>query len=101
MRFARALEDARPDVLTLDDRTVPSPRVPRLRPGRRGSERRPSVFVRAVWRAWAAAVPRGAVTGEEGGGGDVVDRLERLAALHRGGALTDAEYARAKQRLLG
>lgn len=30
----------------------------------------------------------------------LVSELERLAALHQGGALTDAEYAHAKQRLL-
>lgn len=31
----------------------------------------------------------------------LVDELERLAALHRGGALTDDEFALAKRRLLG
>ena len=34
-------------------------------------------------------------------GGDSVERLERLAALHRSGALTDEEFAAAKARLLG
>jgi hypothetical protein len=34
-------------------------------------------------------------------GGDSIDRLERLAALHRSGALTDEEFAAAKARLLG
>ena len=34
-------------------------------------------------------------------GGDPVERLERLAALHRSGALTDEEFAAAKARLLG
>lgn len=29
-----------------------------------------------------------------------LDELERLAKLHAGGALTDAEFAQAKQRLL-
>ncbi len=36
-----------------------------------------------------------------GRGADLVTRLERLAALHRAGDLTDTEYARAKQALLG
>jgi hypothetical protein len=34
-------------------------------------------------------------------GGDPVERLERLAALHASGALTDEEFAAAKARLLG
>jgi hypothetical protein len=34
-------------------------------------------------------------------GGGMVAELERLAVLHRDGALTAAEYARAKERLLG
>ncbi len=34
-------------------------------------------------------------------GGDRVAQLERLAALHASGALTDDEFAREKQRLLG
>src|SRR3954454_2277091 len=34
-------------------------------------------------------------------GGDAIERLERLAALHRSGALTDEEFAAAKARLLG
>jgi hypothetical protein len=34
-------------------------------------------------------------------GGDSVERLERLAVLHRSGALTDEEFAAAKARLLG
>ncbi|WP_028065016.1 SHOCT domain-containing protein [Solirubrobacter soli] len=34
-------------------------------------------------------------------GVDSVERLERLAALHRSGALTDEEFAAAKARLLG
>lgn len=33
--------------------------------------------------------------------GDPVERLERLAELHQGGALTDEEFAAAKRRLLG
>jgi hypothetical protein len=99
VRFARALQAARPGALVLDDRTTPSARVPRLRPGTPGSERRPGVFVRAVWRAWTAS-GEGSGPGASGGA-DLVDRLERLAALHRDGALTGAEYARAKARLLG
>jgi Short C-terminal domain len=34
------------------------------------------------------------------GGHDVVDELSRLADLHRSGALTDDEFAKAKKRLL-
>ena len=34
-------------------------------------------------------------------GGYLVERLERLAALHASGALTDEEFAAAKARLLG
>ncbi|MGW4897992.1 SHOCT domain-containing protein [Kitasatospora sp. NPDC004240] len=34
-------------------------------------------------------------------GGDLLDQLERLAALHTAGALTDEEFTRAKQRLIG
>ena len=40
----------------------------------------------------------GAVRGS--GGGGLVDDLERLAGLHASGALTDQEFAAAKQRLL-
>ncbi|MFB7662468.1 SHOCT domain-containing protein [Kitasatospora sp. NPDC056138] len=32
---------------------------------------------------------------------DLLDQLERLAALHACGALTDEEFSRAKQRLIG
>ncbi|GAA2841962.1 SHOCT domain-containing protein [Kitasatospora sp. CM 4170] len=34
-------------------------------------------------------------------GADLLDQLERLAALHTAGALTDEEFSRAKQRLIG
>ncbi|MCG6496514.1 SHOCT domain-containing protein [Kitasatospora sp. A2-31] len=34
-------------------------------------------------------------------GADLLDQLERLAALHGAGALTDEEFSRAKQRLIG
>ncbi len=37
---------------------------------------------------------------EHGSGSDSVDRLERLAALHAGGSLTDEEFAAAKRELL-
>lgn len=32
---------------------------------------------------------------------DPLDRLEKLAALHERGVLTDAEFAREKQKILG
>lgn len=99
-RFARALADTHPGALVLDDRTVASARVPRLHPGTPGSDARPGVFARAVWHGPTG--PRettGRGPGTSGGAG-LVDRLERLAALHRDGALTDDEYARAKAHLL-
>jgi len=96
-RFARALHAARPGSVVVDDRTVPSPRVPRLRPGQPGTERRPGVFARALWRV----VGRGPATASTAAGGDLVAQLERLAALHRAGDLDAAEFARAKARLLG
>ncbi|MEU9042099.1 MULTISPECIES: SHOCT domain-containing protein [unclassified Kitasatospora] len=47
----------------------------------------------------AAAAPTDpAALGE---GEQLVDRLERLAALHASGALTEDEFTRAKQRLIG
>ncbi|WP_454043918.1 SHOCT domain-containing protein [Cellulosimicrobium sp. Marseille-Q8652] len=94
VRFARALRDAHPGAVTIDDRTAPSPRTPRLHTAARGSDGRPGVFARTLWHARAASAPGGTAP-------DLVDRLERLAALHRAGDLTDAEYARAKARLLG
>lgn len=36
-----------------------------------------------------------------GPGDSRIDQLERLAALHRSGALTDAEFAAEKQRIVG
>lgn len=57
----------------------------------------------------AAAMAGGPVPGSPmapptppgGPAGDVVSQLERLAALHRSGALTDQEFAAQKARLLG
>ncbi|MEU9074850.1 SHOCT domain-containing protein [Kitasatospora sp. NPDC004745] len=46
----------------------------------------------------AASAP---VPAEADAGGQLVDQLERLAALHRSGALTDEEFTRAKARLIG
>jgi hypothetical protein len=34
-------------------------------------------------------------------GGSMVDEIQRLATLHQQGALSDTEFAAAKQRLLG
>ena len=94
-RFADALRTAHPDTVTIDDRTVPSARTPRLRTDTRGSRRRPGVFARALWHVRTA-------TGRDGEArADLVDALERLAALDREGALTTAEYTLAKARLLG
>lgn len=49
--------------------------------------------------AAAPQVPASAPLSPSGPG--LVDDLERLAALHRSGALTAVEYAEAKKRLLG
>jgi Short C-terminal domain len=43
----------------------------------------------------------GASNGSATNGAAFVDELARLAELHRSGALSDAEFAQAKQRLLG
>ncbi|QIK72204.1 SHOCT domain-containing protein [Propioniciclava coleopterorum] len=47
----------------------------------------------------AAAQPAAPVPAPQGG--DTLGDLERLAALHQQGALTDGEFAAAKARLLG
>ncbi|GHA08956.1 hypothetical protein GCM10010329_34750 [Streptomyces spiroverticillatus] len=50
----------------------------------------------------AGALPAPAVaTGPNGEASALVERLERLAALHRSGALSDDEFTRAKQRMIG
>lgn len=99
-RFARSLADTRPGSILVDDRTVPSPRVPRLQPGQAGTARRPGVFTRALWRVVGRGAPAASATPGDGGAA-LVARLERLAALHRAGDLTDTEFARAKHALLG
>ncbi|MCB7137520.1 SHOCT domain-containing protein [Cellulosimicrobium marinum] len=93
--FARALHAAHPGTVTLDDRTVPSPRTPRLRPDAPGTRRRPGVFTRTLWRVRAATG-----TGPRHEGADLVDALERLAVLRRAGDLTAAQFEQAKTRLL-
>ncbi len=45
------------------------------------------------------SVPPTAMPGQPSG--DPLDQIERLAELHRSGALTDAEFAAAKAKLLG
>ncbi|MEV4611816.1 SHOCT domain-containing protein [Kitasatospora sp. NPDC049258] len=49
----------------------------------------------------AAAEPPTAAPAAVGPGADLLDQLERLAALHAAGALTAEEFGRAKQRLIG
>jgi hypothetical protein len=49
----------------------------------------------------AASPRRGSPGGATPDGDDLVDRLERLAALHRDGSLSDAEYEAAKRAVLG
>lgn len=100
-RFARGLSTARPGSVVVDDRTVPSPRVPHLRPGERGTERRPGVFTRTLWRVVGRTAATTSTGATSDGGADLVAQLERLAALHRAGDLDAAEFARAKARLLG
>jgi hypothetical protein len=41
------------------------------------------------------------VTASSGGGSDTISRLERLADLHESGALSDAEFAAEKAKVLG
>ncbi|MFI6153453.1 SHOCT domain-containing protein [Kitasatospora sp. NPDC051170] len=48
-----------------------------------------------------AAAPADAVPAELSAGDQLLGQLERLAALHTSGALTDEEFSRAKQRLIG
>ncbi len=61
----------------------------------------------ALGRSRRQATPAPAVAGNAsagasgtGSGGDQVAELERLAALHSSGALTDEEFAAAKQKRL-
>ncbi len=66
-----------------------SPAMTRLTPGRSS-------------RGAAGKVVARVDTGDEGGqSDDLVHALERMAALHTSGALTDDEFAAAKRRLLG
>ncbi|MBD5787481.1 SHOCT domain-containing protein [Cellulosimicrobium terreum] len=103
-QFARNLAATRPGSLVLDDRTVPSARVPHLAPERPGTARRPGVFARALWRVVGRTPPPGTDGAPDAPVLDPADALvgglERLAALHRTGDLTDTEYAHAKARIL-
>ena len=45
--------------------------------------------------------PARQLCGDARGGPSITEQLERLAKLHRRGELTDAEFAAAKQRVLG
>ncbi|MFB7472114.1 SHOCT domain-containing protein [Kitasatospora sp. NPDC056184] len=51
-------------------------------------------------KALAAPAPTGPSPAASSGT-ELLDQLERLAALHTAGALTDEEFTRAKQRLIG
>jgi hypothetical protein len=58
-----------------------------------------------VGGAWTSVVGRvrtigAGRSGNDSSGDDIVDRLERLKALHDSGALDDAEYTSAKAGLL-
>ena len=48
----------------------------------------------------AGATPASAAVPQAAGGDDMASQLERLAALHQAGQLTDDEYTKAKQQLL-
>ncbi|MFB6892723.1 SHOCT domain-containing protein [Kitasatospora sp. NPDC056327] len=49
----------------------------------------------------ALRAPSPAAVAAPAAGADLLDQLERLAALHTAGALTAEEFTRAKQRLIG
>ena len=55
----------------------------------------------AVAQQVAATQPPAPATPVPPASGDVLDGLERLAALHQQGALTDVECSAAKAKLLG
>ena len=55
----------------------------------------------AVAQQVAATQPPAPATPVPPASGDALDGLERLAALHQQGALTDAEFSAAKAKLLG
>jgi hypothetical protein len=55
----------------------------------------------AAMQAAAQQAAQPQVPQASAGGGDAIAELERLAALHTQGALTDAEFTAAKARLLG
>ncbi|WP_406199437.1 SHOCT domain-containing protein [Kitasatospora sp. NBC_01560] len=57
-------------------------------------------LAREAERKAPAAVP-GAPAPAPSSGAELLDQLERLATLHAAGALTDEEFGRAKQRLIG
>lgn len=57
--------------------------------------------VAAVKPTFPKRATTGAASPAPGGAGSMTDELERLATLHRQGSLTDAEFAAAKQVLLG
>ena len=46
-------------------------------------------------------MPNGGNAQSGGGGGDLTSQLNQLAQLHQSGALSDAEYQSAKNRVLG
>ena len=70
----------------------------RAQEAREGEARRAQLAAMGPWSGQAAAPPRDPAAA---GGEDIVSRLERLAALHASGALTDAEFTAQKQRVLG
>ncbi|WP_371497523.1 SHOCT domain-containing protein [Kitasatospora sp. NBC_00374] len=59
------------------------------------------VFAEQLRRAAADARRAAAEPAAPAPAVDLLDQLERLAALHAGGALTAEEFSRAKQRLIG
>jgi hypothetical protein len=56
---------------------------------------------RAVVEALLAREPQPETSSPPNAGGQFLEQLERLAALHERGRLTDSEFEAAKHKLLG
>jgi hypothetical protein len=66
-----------------------------------GEQRRAALAAMGPWPGSPAAAGHAPAPGAPAAGDDMIARLERLAALHAAGALTDEEFAAQKQRVLG
>ena len=72
--------------------------APRRRPA---GDRRPPTAATSPSPTRAPMVPVTFVTADDSGDPDLAESLDRLSRLHRGGDLSDAEFADAKQQVLG